>query len=76
MTRPRRSELWSKHTAIPVPPSAGSPFGESHGLSLRVSCMRCGRHRLPVEMSADAMFKFQRRCTDRKACATARGGKS
>ena len=72
MSKPRRSELWSKHTAIPQSAAPGSPFA-GH---MMLSCMRCGSHRIQAALEKDAMFRGQRRCTDREICATARGGKS
>lgn len=72
----RKHEIWSRHSEPDRAPAAGSPFGETHGMNMRLSCIRCGIHRLPADLQADKMFKNQKRCIDREACATARGGKS
>lgn len=71
MTRVRQSELWSKNANKPHPPSAGSPFGISHGLGQRLSCMRCGRRGLNSETVPDQRFKGQRRCSAGVGCGPA-----
>lgn len=79
MTRPRKSEMWSRHTDVPNPPAPGSPFlGVGVNGTLTRSCCRCGIHRSIDQMEADKhpLFKHQKRCIDREICATARGGKS
>ena len=69
----RDCKTWSFHDKRhPSPP--GSPF--ERGNPPRVSCIRCGEHRLQTGMETDVRIKHQRRCIDRKLCATARGGKS
>jgi hypothetical protein len=74
MTKPRREDLWSKHTSDHKP-SPGTPFASAgHMGAMQQSCIRCGVHRLPAELQADVRVKFQKRCIDRELCAVARGG--
>lgn len=72
MTRPR--ENWSCHDKR-HPAAPGSPFGGTHGAAPQQSCIRCGVHRSLPDLEADKQVKYQKRCIDREACATARGGK-
>ena len=68
----RARETWSCHDKR-HPESPGSPFGSTHGLALRVSCIHCGAHRLPAALEVHPRIKYQKRCRDRDACSTARG---
>lgn len=70
----RKREIWSGHDKRPSAP--GSPFGSSIGSAPQQSCIRCGVHRPLSGLEADRQIKHQKRCIDREACATARGGKS
>ena len=69
----KRKEIWSCHDKR-HPKAPGSQFGDTYGAPLQMSCIRCGVHRLPAELQADARIKFQKRCIDRELCAVARGG--
>jgi hypothetical protein len=71
----RKQDLWSKHTSD-HPPSPGTPFQSAgHMGAMQQSCIRCGEHRPPTKLQADTRMRYQKRCIDREACATARGGK-
>lgn len=74
MTRPR--ENWSCHDKR-HPEAPGTPFQSAgHMGAMYQSCIRCGVHRPPSELESDARMRYQKRCIDREACATARGGKA
>lgn len=72
----RRQEPWSKHTNSAHKLAPGSPFGSTHGLPLRQSCPICSQPMLPRETEVMPQMRGQRRCIDRVACASARGGRA
>jgi hypothetical protein len=72
----RKQEPWSCHDKR-RPESPGTPFqAAAHMGAMQQSCIRCGVHRSPAALESDTRMRYQKRCIDREACATARGGKS